>query len=150
MRSRTPRRGKIGVRLVNSLFSDQGFLSLEKREFTSLTPIFPSNFQFSSNSSSLDINRPHKPGIDRFSGKRLQLLPQVLPPPFGEGLKRGWNVNGRQCETIRQQFLDLGCLQRRRNELSGRRKLQRGRVERLAQRALNDGESRDSPSHHSA
>jgi len=25
---------------VNSLFSDQGFLSLEKREFTSLTPIF--------------------------------------------------------------------------------------------------------------
>src|ERR1700704_1010645 len=41
MRSRTPRRGKIGVRLVNSLFSDQGSLCLEKREFTSLTPIFP-------------------------------------------------------------------------------------------------------------
>src|SRR6266850_7514543 len=35
------KRGKIGVRLVNSLFSDQGFLSLEKREFTSLTPISP-------------------------------------------------------------------------------------------------------------
>jgi len=33
-------QGKIGVRLVNSLFPSQRIL-VGKREFTSLTPIFP-------------------------------------------------------------------------------------------------------------